>query len=194
MHAESPVASAADALRAMWDQVRAVRDGDLGELEVERAKRVYESQFVRRLEDMEGQANFLAEWEALGDERGCTELRSCIGMIRDRITVNVGKARTLRAADKDHHSVNFGLMNTYRQQWTPLLVQAGKLVKTIPLAEGGTQVLRQTQPAGEALQQGGEEEQSLHHERAEFNLTCRGGDHGQGPKQDQLRPIGGRGL
>ena len=69
MHAESPVASASDALRAMWDQVRAVRDGDLGELEVERAKRVYESQFVRRLEDMEGQANFLAEWEALGDWR-----------------------------------------------------------------------------------------------------------------------------
>ena len=53
----------------MWDQLRAVRDGDVGELEVERAKRIYESQFVRRLEDMEGQANYLAEWEALGDWR-----------------------------------------------------------------------------------------------------------------------------
>jgi hypothetical protein len=41
---------------------------------------------------------------------------------------------TVFAADKDHHSVNFGVMNTYRQQWTPLMVQAGKLVKTIPLA------------------------------------------------------------
>lgn len=41
---------------------------------------------------------------------------------------------TVFAADKDHHSVNFGLLNTYRQQWTPLMVQAGKLVKTIPLA------------------------------------------------------------
>ena len=37
--------------------------------EVERAKRIYESQWVRRLEDMEGQANYLAEWEALGDWR-----------------------------------------------------------------------------------------------------------------------------
>ena len=53
----------------IWDQLRAVRDGDIGELEVERAKRIYESQFVRRLEDMEGQANYLAEWEALGDWR-----------------------------------------------------------------------------------------------------------------------------
>jgi hypothetical protein len=41
---------------------------------------------------------------------------------------------TVFAAGKDHHSVNFGLMNTYRQQWTPLLYQAGKLVKTIPLS------------------------------------------------------------
>jgi hypothetical protein len=41
---------------------------------------------------------------------------------------------TVFAADKDYHSVNFGLMNTYRQQWTPLNYQAGKLVKTIPLS------------------------------------------------------------
>jgi hypothetical protein len=41
---------------------------------------------------------------------------------------------TVFAADKDYHSVNFGLMTTYRQQWTPLNYQAGKLIKTIPLS------------------------------------------------------------
>ena len=41
---------------------------------------------------------------------------------------------TVFAADKDYHSVNFGLLNTYRQQWTPLMYQAGKLLKTIPLS------------------------------------------------------------
>lgn len=41
---------------------------------------------------------------------------------------------TVFAADKDYHSVNFGLLNTYRQLWTPLTYQAGHLVKTIPLA------------------------------------------------------------
>ena len=46
-----------------------VRDGDIGEREIERAKRIYESRWIRRLEDMEGQANYLAEWEALGDWR-----------------------------------------------------------------------------------------------------------------------------
>lgn len=58
-----------DAARAAWDQLRAIRDGDVGELEIERAKRIFESQWVRRFEDMEGQANYLAEWEALGDWR-----------------------------------------------------------------------------------------------------------------------------
>lgn len=69
VHAETQPETASDAARAIWDQLRAVRDGDVGELEIERAKRIYESQFVRRLEDMEGQANYLAEWEALGDWR-----------------------------------------------------------------------------------------------------------------------------
>ena len=69
VHAETPPASAGDAARAVWDQLRAIRDGDVGEMEIERAKRILESQFVRRLEDMEGQANYLAEWEALGDWR-----------------------------------------------------------------------------------------------------------------------------
>jgi hypothetical protein len=46
---------------------------------------------------------------------------------------------TVFAADKDYHSVNFGLLNTYRQQWTPLNYQAGKLVKTIPLMPGEEQ-------------------------------------------------------
>jgi zinc protease len=89
LHAEAPPASAADAVRAMWDQVRAVRDGDVGEFEVERAKRIYESQFVRRLEDMEGQANYLAEWEALGDWRmGDRYLERLLTTTRDEL-VNV---------------------------------------------------------------------------------------------------------
>ncbi len=41
---------------------------------------------------------------------------------------------TIFAADKNYHSVNFGLLNTYRQQWAPLTYQAGKLIKTIPLS------------------------------------------------------------
>jgi zinc protease len=69
VHAETPPLSTGEAARAIWAQLRSIREGDVAELEIERAKRVYESRWVRRLEDMEGQANYLAEWEALGDWR-----------------------------------------------------------------------------------------------------------------------------
>ncbi len=41
---------------------------------------------------------------------------------------------TVFAADKDYHSVNFGLVVTYREQLTPVMYQPGALVKSIPLA------------------------------------------------------------
>jgi zinc protease len=69
VQAESPPATAPAALHAAWQQVKAAREGGLGMLELERAKRIQESRWIRRLETMEGQANHLAEWEALGDWR-----------------------------------------------------------------------------------------------------------------------------
>ena len=69
MHAEGPPAVAREAARAMWHQVEAARGGGVAAEDIERVQRMFESQWVRRLETMEGQASFLAEWEALGDWR-----------------------------------------------------------------------------------------------------------------------------
>lgn len=38
------------------------------------------------------------------------------------------------AANPDERSVNFGLITTYRQEWTPVSYQVGRLVKTVTLA------------------------------------------------------------
>ncbi|MEO8664243.1 MAG: hypothetical protein ABI462_02010 [Ignavibacteria bacterium] len=38
------------------------------------------------------------------------------------------------AADASYSTINFGLLNTYRQSWEPLAYQVGHLIKTIPLA------------------------------------------------------------
>ena len=65
-HAETPGATLPDAARALWAEIRAVREDGIGALELERARRIFESRWIRRLEDMEGQANYLAEWEAAG--------------------------------------------------------------------------------------------------------------------------------
>jgi zinc protease len=67
VQAESPPEKASSALDAVWDQLRRVRDEGIGVLELERARRITQSRWVRRLEDMEGQANYLAEWESLGN-------------------------------------------------------------------------------------------------------------------------------
>ena len=61
-----PSGTAVPAARAIWDQVRRLREEGALPQEVTRAQRVFESRWLRQLESMEGQANHLAEWEALG--------------------------------------------------------------------------------------------------------------------------------
>ena len=73
LSAETPPERAAEAARAMWAQMRALREHGVSDAELVRAKRLYESRWVRRLEDMEGQATYLAEWEALGGWRSAEE-------------------------------------------------------------------------------------------------------------------------
>ncbi len=86
IHAESPSDRAAEAARAIWAQVRDIRENGVSEGELTRAKRVYEARWVRRLEDMEGQANYLAEWEALGDwTTGDDYLRRALAVTTDEI-------------------------------------------------------------------------------------------------------------
>lgn len=69
IHAAARPETMAHAARAIWDQVRRVRDGEVSPDEVERAHRLLEAQWLRRLESPEGQANFLGSWELLGDWR-----------------------------------------------------------------------------------------------------------------------------
>jgi zinc protease len=66
VHATARSERAASALRAAWDQVVRVCDGDVREPELERARRVTLAQWLRRLDTAEGQANHLAAWELSG--------------------------------------------------------------------------------------------------------------------------------
>jgi zinc protease len=87
VHAETPPEHAEHAARAIWAQLRALRERGVTEAELTRAKRLYESRWVRRLEDMEGQANYLAEWEALGDwRRGEEYLERALNVTAGEIT------------------------------------------------------------------------------------------------------------
>lgn len=67
--AECRPENAAEAARAMWAQVAAVRAGDVTADEVDRAQRLFASRWARHLETVEGQASYLAEWESMGGWR-----------------------------------------------------------------------------------------------------------------------------
>ena len=114
VHAETPPEHAADAARAIWAQLRTLREHGVSEAELVRAKRLYESRWVRRLEDMEGQANYLAEWEALGDwRRGDEYLERALAVTPEEIT-----ALARRFLDPDHAAVV-----VYRPERTPELAR-----------------------------------------------------------------------
>ena len=69
VHAEAEPENTAEAAAAIWDQLHQLRVGALEEQELERVRRIFEARWARRLETAEGRANYLAEWEALGDWR-----------------------------------------------------------------------------------------------------------------------------
>lgn len=67
IHAETEPATTADAASAIWGQLEQMRDSDVEAQELLRVHRIFEARWLRRLETAEGRANYLSEWEALGD-------------------------------------------------------------------------------------------------------------------------------
>lgn len=66
VHAETDPPSTTGAARAIRAQVESIRQGEIADAEIERARRLFESRWIRGLETMEGQAHHLAGWEAQG--------------------------------------------------------------------------------------------------------------------------------
>lgn len=66
IRAEGDPGRAAQAVDAIWSNVLALRNTPPSAFELERVKRLFEARWLRRQETMEGQADFLAEWEGLG--------------------------------------------------------------------------------------------------------------------------------
>ncbi len=66
VHAEAPPQHARAAAQHMWQEVQAARQDGFRASEVLRAQRILEARWLRRLESMDGQATYLAAWEADG--------------------------------------------------------------------------------------------------------------------------------
>ena len=87
IHAETPPPVTANAVQAIWSQLAELHEAGVGAMELERARSILDARWVRRLETMEGQANYLAEWEALGDwSLGSDYLERLHSATPDRVT------------------------------------------------------------------------------------------------------------
>ena len=64
--AEAPPAHALEAATQLWREIQAARTNGFRESEIVRAQRITEARWLRRLESMDGQASYLASWEAEG--------------------------------------------------------------------------------------------------------------------------------
>lgn len=87
VHASARPARASEAARTICDQLARVRGGDIRADEVERARRLVEAQWLRRMEGADGQANFLGAWELMGGwERGVRYQEAVLAADADRLT------------------------------------------------------------------------------------------------------------
>lgn len=66
VHAEGPAEHARTAIQRSYFEVQAARSKGFRTHEVMRAQRIVEARWLRRLETMDGQATYLASWEAEG--------------------------------------------------------------------------------------------------------------------------------
>jgi len=66
VHAETPSERLATGALATWRELQAARSFGVRPDELQRAQRVLEARWLRRLETMDGQAAYLASWEAEG--------------------------------------------------------------------------------------------------------------------------------
>jgi zinc protease len=69
IHAETEPEKTASAAAAIWSQLQELRTREIDDQELTRVHRIFEARWVRRLETAEGRANYLSEWQALGDWR-----------------------------------------------------------------------------------------------------------------------------
>ena len=127
VQAETRPDHAVDATRAIWAQIRALRDMPIDPSELERVRRIFEARWVRRFESMEGQANYLAEWEAMGDWRmGDEYFARFMSVTPEEIHEAVGR----------YLAPNRAAIVTYRPKGTPSLASTAE--EMVGLLEAST--------------------------------------------------------
>jgi zinc protease len=113
-HTEGAAGTARDAMRAMWREVQAARTYGFRRSEITRAQRIVEARWLRRLESMDGQAQYLASWEAEGGLARASRYYDTL--------LSIDGAAVQRAVDLHLDPTQVALVS-YRPDGTPALVE-----------------------------------------------------------------------
>ena len=120
IRAEGSPERASEAARSIWANVRALREAPPSAFEIERVQRLFEARWLRRQETMEGQADFLAEWEGMGGWEKSAEYFNEV-MSLDAPAIHRAMVRHL---DPDQASLLI-----YRPRATPVFEESGTGVR-----------------------------------------------------------------
>lgn len=141
VHAEGPPEHTASAARNVWAQIADVRAHGFSDEELNRARQLLEARWIRRLETMEGQASYLAEWEALGDWRlGERELERLLTATATEVSDAVRRHLTEDAA---------GVL-VYRPRGAPAIARDASAMRALLASKGATPLPTMPAPAAVA--------------------------------------------
>jgi zinc protease len=120
IRAEGNAGRAAAAAEAIWANLLALRDQPPSAFEIERVQRLFEARWLRRQETMEGQADFLAEWEGLGGWEKSSEYFDEVMSLRPE---------GVHAAIVRHLNPDQASLLTYRPRANPVFDQGAAEVR-----------------------------------------------------------------
>lgn len=121
-HTEGAADRARDAMRATWREVQAARHDGFRPGEITRAQRILEARWLRRLESMDGQAQYLAGWEAEGGLEAATRYYDAL------LTLD---AAAVQRAVQAHLEPSQVTMVSYRPEGTAPLVSSDDDLRTL---------------------------------------------------------------
>lgn len=126
-HTEGAPATAREAMRAMWREVQAARTDGFRRGEITRAQRILEARWLRRLESMDGQAQYLAGWEAEGGLEAASQYYDAL------LTLD---AKAVQDAMQRHLDPTQVAMVSYRPEGSAELVSSDDELRALLDSEG----------------------------------------------------------
>lgn len=92
VHSEGDPETSVAAAQAMWAEVQRLGERAPSDFEMQRVRNVFESRWLRALETMEGKANYLAEWEGMGDwQMGAEYFKRMMQLSGDQVRAAAAK-------------------------------------------------------------------------------------------------------